>query len=153
MSRASNTSEIDAFATRVDNPEDADVAHVRKAAPDCSDHARGFLGSMHKGSLEFEDAEITRLAELTSIVSTVLDVYLARPAVLTGLESVAALIGSFGTDDAPLLEVIFGDAEPEGRLPFDLPPTMAAVIASRTDVPFYTQAPLFSFGFGLRYQR
>jgi beta-glucosidase len=36
-------------------------------------------------------------------------------------------------------------------LPFDLPSSMAAVVASRPDVPFDTADPLFRFGHGLRY--
>ena len=63
----------------------------------------------------------------------------------------AALLGSFGTDDAPFVELLFGDAAPQGRLPFDLPRSMEAVVASRTDVAFDTESPLFPFGHGLRY--
>jgi beta-glucosidase len=42
-------------------------------------------------------------------------------------------------------------SEPQGKLPFDLPSSMAAVVASRPDVPFDTADPLFRFGHGLRY--
>lgn len=83
---------------------------------------------------------------------TVLDVYLDRPAVLTDVLSPAAVFASFGTDDRPFAEVLFGDAEPEGSLPVDLPRSMAAVETSRTDVPFDTADPLFRFGHGLRYR-
>jgi hypothetical protein len=47
--------------------------------------------------------------------------------------------------------VVFGVAQPEGSLPFDLPRSMAAVEASRSDVPFDTADPVFRFGHGLRY--
>ena len=49
------------------------------------------------------------------------------------------------------LDVVFGAAQPGGSLPFDLPQSMAAVEASRSDVPFDTADPLFTFGHGLRY--
>ena len=50
-----------------------------------------------------------------------------------------------------MLDVLVGDARPEGALPFDLPSSMAAVEANRPDVPFDTADPLFRFGHGLRY--
>lgn len=49
------------------------------------------------------------------------------------------------------LDVLAGKAEPKGALPFDLPRSMAAVVANRPDVPFDTADPLFRFGDGLRY--
>jgi len=58
---------------------------------------------------------------------------------------------SFGRDAAAFLDVVFGKAAPEGALPFDLPGSMAAVLASRSDVPYDIQDPLFRFGHGLRY--
>ena len=45
--------------------------------------------------------------------------------------------------------MLFGDARPEGRLPFDLPSSMRAVEDSRSDVPYDTAEPLFRFGHGL----
>ncbi len=47
------------------------------------------------------------------------------------------------------LDVLFGEASPKGRLPFDLPRSMAAVEANRPDAPFDTVDPLFPFGHGL----
>lgn len=142
---------FDGFAAVVGTPAEADVAVIRTQSPDYSDPARGFLGSMHLGSLEYPAEEIARIASIAAELPTVLDVFLRRPAVLAGLDGVAALIGSFGSDDIPFVEVLFGDAAPQGKLPFDLPSSMDAVIASRTDVAFDTEAPLFRFGHGLSY--
>ncbi|MGX1887721.1 hypothetical protein [Streptomyces sp. NPDC055287] len=47
-----------------------------------------------------------------------------------------------------LLGVAFGRATPEGRLPFELPRSMAAVEASRPDVPNDTRDPVFPYGHG-----
>ena len=44
--------------------------------------------------------------------------------------------------------MVFGEAPPEGRLPFDLPSSTRAVEESRSDVPFDTADPLFRFGDG-----
>ncbi|MFI1148580.1 MULTISPECIES: hypothetical protein [Streptomyces] len=43
----------------------------------------------------------------------------------------------------------FGRAAAEGRLPFELPRSMAAVEASRPDVPNDTVDPVFPYGHGL----
>jgi beta-glucosidase len=42
-------------------------------------------------------------------------------------------------------------AVPQGQLPFDIPSSIAAIEASRPDVPFDTASPTFRFGHGLRY--
>jgi beta-glucosidase len=83
-------------------------------------------------------------------VPTLIDVFLARPAVLTGLVDAAdAVFGSFGVDDRILLDAATGRAPLSGRLPFDLPRSLSAVTAAREDVPFDTEHPLFRFGHGL----
>ncbi|MFF9911691.1 hypothetical protein [Streptomyces sp. NPDC013457] len=43
----------------------------------------------------------------------------------------------------------FGRATAEGRLPFELPRSMAAVEAARPDVPNDTADPVFAHGHGL----
>ncbi|MEQ0558224.1 glycoside hydrolase family 3 N-terminal domain-containing protein [Amycolatopsis sp. NEAU-NG30] len=145
---------FDGLATVTTTPEAADVAVIRTPSPSYQDPAKGFLGSMHKGSLEFPPEQRERLTELVARVPAVLDVRLDRPAALTGMLAPQAVLGSFGTDDRPFAEVLFGQgAEPEGTLPFDLPSSMRAVEASRTDVPFDTADPLFRCGWGLRYPR
>ena len=139
---------FEGYAVVVADPADADVAVVRKPAPTYADPARGFLGSLHKGRLDYPAEEVDRLNGLFARVPSVLDVFLERPAILTGLEP-AVLIGSYGTDDRPFVQVLFGEAPAKGRLPFDLPSSMAAVEASREDVPFDTVDPLYRFGTGL----
>src|SRR6185436_19544459 len=91
-------------------------------------------------------------ASISSVVPTIVDVYLDRPAVLTHLvRDAAAVFGSYGSSDEAFLDVVFGAAQPQGSLPFDLPRSMAAVQASRSDVPFDTTDPIFRFGHGRRY--
>lgn len=143
---------FEGVATVVASPDEADVAAVRISSPNYADPARSFLGSMHKGSLEFDEGTITHLLELSAKVPTILDVYMDRPAVLTPFTEVAALFASFGTTDRAFVEVLFGDGEPRGRMPYDVPRSMAAVSASRTDVPFDTEDPVFRFGHGLSYE-
>lgn len=81
---------------------------------------------------------------------TLVCVNLERPAVLPEIaERAAALVADFGASDAAVLDVAFGRAKAEGRLPFELPRSMAAVQAARPDVPDDTQAPVFAHGHGL----
>lgn len=135
----------------VGNPADADVALLRLKAP-YEPRPGGFEAMFHAGSLEFPVTERDHHAEICSTVSTIVDVYLDRPAVLTDLvRDAAALFASYGSSDEAFLDVVFGDAQPEGSLPFDLPRSMTAVVASRSDVPFDTADPVFRFGHGLRY--
>jgi beta-glucosidase len=78
--------------------------------------------------------------------------FLDRPAIIPELAAeAAAVFGSFGTSDPAFLDVAFGAASPRGKLPFEMPSSMAAVRASREDVPSDTESPLFGYGHGLRY--
>jgi beta-glucosidase len=135
----------------VSDPADADVALLRLEAP-YEPRPGGFEARFHAGSLEFPVAERDHHAAICAAAPTIVDVYLDRPAVLTDLaEQAAALLGSYGSSDEAFLDIVFGIAQPEGSLPFDLPRSMAAVEASRSDVPFDTADPVFKFGHGLRY--
>ncbi|MFF9507422.1 glycoside hydrolase family 3 protein [Streptomyces sp. NPDC014724] len=140
-------------AELVGTPEEADVAVLRLAAPFEQRGEEGTLESFfHAGSLDFPEEEIERVGRICRTVPTVIDVYLDRPAVLTGLsEGAAALTVNFGAAEEAFVKVLFGEAEPQGNLPFDLPSSMEAVVASRSDVPFDTADPLYSFGHGLSY--
>jgi beta-glucosidase len=135
----------------VSDPADADVALMRLKAP-YEPRPGGFEAMFHAGSLEFPAEERDHHATICAAAPTVVDVYLDRPAVLTHLAgAAAALLGSYGSSDEAFLDIVFGAALPEGSLPFDLPRSMAAVEASRSDVPFDTADPVFRFGHGLRY--
>ncbi|KAI7909343.1 hypothetical protein M9X92_011686 [Pyricularia oryzae] len=79
---------------------------------------------------------------------------LDRPAAIPEVaEGAAAVFGSFGSGTEAFLDVVFGIAAPEGKLPFDLPRSQKAVEESMEDVPFDTKSPVFTFGHGLRYGR
>ncbi|SKC71109.1 glycoside hydrolase family 3 protein [Plantibacter cousiniae (nom. nud.)] len=140
-----------AYGEVVADPASADVALVRMQTP-YEPRPGGFEAMFHAGSLDIPADEVERLRVLALTVPTVLDMHLDRPAILTGVvDAVAALVASFGGSDAAFLDVVFGRALPEGRLPFDLPRSMAAVEASRSDVPYDTEDPPFRFGHGLTY--
>ncbi|GAA1496403.1 glycoside hydrolase family 3 protein [Paeniglutamicibacter kerguelensis] len=133
----------------VDSPEEADVAIVRLQAP-YEQRETMFENFFHAGSLDYPAEQLEGLVALCGMVPTVIDVFLDRPAILTPLVGEAAAItANFGAGSHALLDVLFGVADPRGRLPMDLPRSMDAVQASLPDVPFDTADPLFRFGHGL----
>jgi beta-glucosidase len=57
------------------------------------------------------------------------------------------LAGDFGATDAAVADALTGIVRPEGRLPFELPSSMAAVEKQRPDLPDDSVAPLYPVGF------
>ncbi|UPL18880.1 glycoside hydrolase family 3 protein [Microbacterium aurugineum] len=138
-----------AFGEVVDTPAEADLAIVRLQAP-FEERATMFENFFHAGSLEFPAELVAHVREVAHAVPTVVDVLADRPPILTPIAEVAAAVTvNWGASGAALLGVLSGAVEARGRLPFDLPRSMAAVEASRPDVPFDTADPLFRFGHGL----
>jgi len=104
------------------------------------------------GDLDFKNKENREILQVIRKVPTVLDIYLDRPAVIpliaAGSKSVLA---NFGASDEALLDIIFGEVAPTGKLPFEMPSSMDAVRAQKEDVPFDSPSPLYRFGYGLTY--
>ncbi|KJL21477.1 Periplasmic beta-glucosidase precursor [Microbacterium oxydans] len=144
-----NVDVAEKFADVVETPAEADLAVIRLQAP-FEERATMFENFFHAGSLDFPDDVIAHVREVAAAVPTVVDVLADRPPILTPLAEVAAAITvNWGASGAALLDVLSGTFPARGRLPFDLPRSMAAVEASRPDVPFDTTDPLFRFGHGL----
>jgi len=141
--------------TVVSAASEADLAIVRLQTP--REYPYPNSKFFPEGNLAFSpgqpdfDAVVSLAASGLPIIASV---HLERPAVLTALlPHVQALFGDFGVTDSALLDVILGEAEPEGRLPFELPASMAAVEAQKPDLPHDSENPLFPIGFGLRYAK
>jgi beta-glucosidase len=133
----------------VTDPADADVAVLRLNAP-FEPRPGGFEAFFHAGSLEFAPLERDRIVAICQQVPTIVVLFLDRPAIVPEIaDAAAALIVDFGARDDAVIDVLLGRARAQGRLPFDLPSSTAAVTASRTDTPFDTADPLFRFGDGL----
>lgn len=106
----------------------------------------------HAGDLDFKEAELAALLDVARRLPTVLVLHLERPAVIPELvDACSAVVAVFGASDEAVLDVLFGRAKPEGRLPFELPSSMAAVREHFPDVPGDSRDPLFAFGHGLEY--
>ena len=141
------------YAQVVDTPAEADFAIIRINTPWYPiDTKNFFAASFHHGDLNFKREEKERILNLLESVPTVVDIYLDRPAVIPEIAaSAAALIANYGASDESVCEVLFGNAAPKGKLPFELPSSMEAIYNQKADVPYDSENPLFEFGFGLDY--
>jgi beta-glucosidase len=148
-----DTEELRKHGIPVPSPAEADVAILRLRAPYEARNTYFLEARFHAGRLDFDDATLTSVAGLSRIMPVVVDLYLDRPAILGVLaEDAAAIIVNYGCAEDALLDVLFGAAAPQGHLPFELPRSMAAIEASRPDLPSDTADPLYPHGFGLSYQ-
>jgi len=88
----------------------------------------------------------------------VISLYFRNPYVLddaSGVKSAGALLATFGVSDQAQLDIVSGRAQPQGRLPFALPRSTAAVLEQHPDAPGYAETKdgaLFPYGFGLGYR-
>ena len=142
--------------TVVATPQEADVALLRVAAPYETLHPNYIFGSMqHEGRLDYADgnADYEAIKNAAKFApKTVVTVYLDRPAILANVQDKAsAILANFGVSDGALFDVLTGKAKPQGKLPFELPSSMAEVLVQKSDVPYDTAHPLYKFGYGLGY--
>lgn len=143
---------FNSMGTVVKHPKDADVIIKRISTP-FDERNEYFLESFfHQGRLYYSDEEKKEILDLISQKPSIVVAHLERPAILTEIAaSSSALFAEFGTSDEVLVKVLFGKAKPEGKLPFELPSSQAAVENQKEDVPYDSKDPLYAFGHGLRY--
>jgi beta-glucosidase len=141
--------------TVVDSLDQADLAIIRVGTPHQMVHPNYLFGRLqHEGDLDFkpDNKDLQAIEQASAKVPTIVSVYLERPAILTKLSSLAsALIGNFGVSDRALLDLVTGKVRPTGKLPFELPSSMAAANAQKSDVPQDSADPLYRTGFGLSF--
>ena len=137
------------YAEVVATPEEAEVALIRLQAP--YEPREGFLESIfHAGSLAFPPEQLEPILDLLGKVPTVVEIFLDRPAVMPEIAAeAAALVASFGAGDEAVLDLVFGRFSPSGKLPFEIPSSLEAVLVQKPDVPHDSEAPLFPYGHGL----
>ena len=79
---------------------------------------------------------------------------LERPAVIPEINTASkALIADFDCSDEIIMELIFGAFEPSGKMPFELPSSVEAVLNQKEDLPYDSENPLYAFGHGLSYEK
>ncbi|ACT14323.1 MULTISPECIES: glycoside hydrolase family 3 protein [Pectobacterium] len=137
----------------VETPELADVAVVRSVAPYEQPHKNFYFGAKHhEGSLAYTEnnPEYQTIVRASTSVPTIVTVYLDRPAILTNIvDKAQAVIANFGISDDVLLKQLMSGEAYTGKLPFELPSSMKAVLNQQPGVPYDSKKPLFPFGFGL----
>jgi beta-glucosidase len=155
------------------SPYGAADACVVNGGGACTDNRLNFGGSFpwessiidFSGMADAESWEVTPsldkvqqvMAEVGS-ENTVLDIYFRQPFVLdeaSGLLDAGAIIANFGNSTTALMDVVSGEFNPQGRLPFALAGTRDAVIQQNSDTPGYDETDdgaLFRYGFGLSYK-
>jgi len=148
------------YGTVVDSPEEADVVLLflntvfNGNQPAGTDRTldQMMASRFPDTNLAFNDEILTKAKSYSDLSQLVTLVDLNRPAVLTELKGMSsALVGTFGVSDEAMLDVVFGKHNPSGKLPFELPSSMAEVEAQLEDVPDDTANPLFPYGWGLTY--
>jgi beta-glucosidase len=141
--------------TPVTSAKMADLAVIRSSTPSEVLHPRYALGRFqHEGRLDFRegDAAYDELLAAAKIVPTVFVVDMNRPAILANVQGkAAAIVASFGVSDQALFAMLTGKIPPRAHLPFELPSSMAAVLAQKEDLPHDSASPLYPYGYGLTY--
>ena len=140
----------------------------------CTDNGLRFGGSLpwESSILDFSGMEqsqswqvVPALSDIQQVMNevgaenTILHVYFRQPFVLdeaSGLRDAGAIVAGFGISDTALMDVLSGDFTPQGKMPFALAGTRAAVEQQYSDLPGYKETDdgeLFPFGFGLTYDK
>jgi len=142
------------FAEIVKKPEEADFAIIRLETPFQILFPGRTASFFHHGDLDFKEEEKRKILDLMAKVPTIVDIYLDRPAVIPEISNMsAALLANFGATDEVLMQVIFGEITPKGKLPIEMPFSMEAVRQQFPDVPYDSEKPLYEFGYGLNYKK
>jgi beta-glucosidase len=138
----------------VATPEEADFAILRLQTPYGPPQGKDFLEKFfHQGDLDFKEPEKSRLLAIMRVVPTIVDIELERTAVIPEIAaSCKGLFATFMVTDEVVLDAIFGAYQPTGKLPVEMPSSMAAVRNQKEDLPCDSENPLFPFGFGLTYE-
>ncbi len=142
------------YAHVTTSAKDASVIVLKLNTPFRKGAGKYWIESIfHQGSLDFPADEKAELLKLIQSKPTITVMNLERPAVFPEINAQSkAVIADFSSQDDIILDLIFGQFKPTGRLPFELPSSMDAVLQQKEDVPYDSKDPLYRFGFGLSYQ-
>jgi beta-glucosidase len=140
------------YARVVDTREKADYIILKLQAP--YEARNDFLLErlFRQGNLAFMEAEKRRILRKISEKPAVVVITLDRPAVIPDIsKATEGLLADFENENDAILDVVFGRAEPQGKLPVELPSSMKAVRNQLPDVPYDSKDPLYPYGYGLSY--
>jgi beta-glucosidase len=134
----------------------ADVIILKINTPDPVDPKNKYLLQrlFNHPSLAYAKTEEEELLKTIRSKPTITVINLQRPAVIPGIsKETRALIADFSSQDDIILDLIFGKFKPTGKLPFELPSSMEAVLQQKEDVPYDSKNPLYPFGAGITYDK
>ncbi len=99
--------------------------------------------------------DVARVNETTYHKPTVVIVNYTSPWVIDEIDNsnVKAILATFGTSPEAILDVVSGQFNPSGKMPFSTPKSRKMVMENKSDVPGYMEPnySLFNFGQGLSY--
>ncbi len=147
---------LEEYATIVETPELADVIINKFGTPFTPvTEPKYFLERVFlQGRLDFPATEKQEMLDLINTKPTISIFTMNRPAVIPDINKASkALIVDFDCQDEILTELIFGKFKPTGKLPIELPSSVAAVEAQLEDVPQDSKNPLYPYGFGLSFHK
>ena len=161
----------DAGESRPSVPDGTDYAIIRVVIGNNSKIGGGFLPVPDPEELDkiaFSDMDESNswtvtpsLADINGVMSeigpdrTIVAIRFRQPFVLdeaSGLRNAGAILATFGSSDAALMDVLTGKHSPQGKLPFALANSAEAILRQHSDVPGYVEEDtLYPFGHGLEY--
>ena len=149
-----NKEDSQQYTNVVNRMEDADVVVLKLNTPFNADAGKYPMERIfHQGSLDFPEEKKVALLKLMKTKPTITVINLERPAVFPEINAESkAVVGDFSSQDGIILDLIFGKFKPTGKLPFELPSSMEAVLKQKEDVPYDSGKPLYGYGFGLTYE-
>ena len=142
------------YAEVVKSPEDADVIILKLTTPTSPPpDGAGFLENIFpQGRLDFPEEELAEILSLINKKPTVTVLTVNRPPVVPEIDEASkAMLAEFEIEDDIICEMIFGEFNPTGKLPIEIPSSMQAVEKQYEDVPYDSENPLYPFGHGLTY--
>lgn len=144
---------VSQYAKVVDSPEEADFILLKFNTPTSPPEGGGFLEKLFpQGRLDFPEEELAEKLELISQKPTITILTLGRPPVVPEIDSASiAMIAEFEVEDDIICEMIFGEFNPTGKLPIEIPSSPEAVVKQFEDVPYDSENPLYQYGHGLSY--
>ena len=133
--------------------ENADIIIAKVKSPNYGKDSEYLMEKMiGGGDLDFLESDVNQMIKLFKSKPTVIVLNLKRPAIISKIEPYSeAIIADFDVDEKIILELIYGEFLPTGKLPIQLPSSMKSVLEQDEDVPFDLKNPLYDYGHGLSF--
>lgn len=143
--------ELDDAVVAKELAKQADVAIVAVGEP-----AYVHTSPWGPGQLALKDKQLSLIKTIHGTgTPTVVILFMGRPYIISWCaENVSAIIAAYypGTRGGEAIaDILFGDYNPTGKLPFQMPRSMDQVKNQREDVPFDIKNPLYPYGHGISY--